>query len=93
MKKFFLGLALGVFLTVCIFFMPYTDPRLRIRIGRILDEDIIYLKNKSIVRGWIVRETPKEILVEVENGTFSLRLSECEGIRKNYLLKYVRELT
>ena len=92
MKKFLLGLVIGVFLTLCVFFTPYADPRLRIRIGRILDEDILFLKNRSIVRGWIVRESPKEILIEFEKGCFSLSPSECKEIKRNYLLKYVREL-
>lgn len=93
MKKFLLGLVLGVFLTTGAFFLPYTDPHFRIRVGRMLDEDIIYLKNGSIVRGWIIKESPKKILVEFDKGTFSLSISECESIKRNYLLKYVRELT
>ena len=93
MKKFFLGFVVGAFLTLSIFFTPYADPRARVRIGRMLDEDILYLKNGSVIRGWIVKESPKEILVEFENGSFALKPSECEEIKRNYLLKYVRELT
>jgi hypothetical protein len=92
MKKFLLGFVIGVFLTVCIYFAPYTDPRFRIEVGRMLDEDIIYLKSGTIVQGRIINETEEEIFIELKEGYFNLSLSQCEKIKRNHLFQYIREL-
>jgi len=92
MKKFLLGFALGAFLMVIIYFAPYVDPRFRVQLGRILDKDIIYLKNGQIIQGWIVIEDSREIYIEVEEGHYYIDVSQCKQIKKNYLLQYIKEL-
>lgn len=92
MKTFLLGLIVGIFLAIIIYYTPGFDPKLRIRLGRLLDKDIIFLKNGNIVRGWIFKESDEEFLVELEKGYFRLPRSECETIEKNYLLQYMQEL-
>ena len=92
MKRIAIGLILGVVLTASIYFAPYTDPRFRATLGRALDKDIIYLENGSVVEGWIMKEAEGEIFIQVEDGHYSLALSECKMVVRNYLLHHAREL-
>ncbi|MBL7071593.1 MAG: hypothetical protein ISS26_05435 [Candidatus Omnitrophica bacterium] len=92
MKKFLIGFIIGIFFTVIIYFAPYVDPRFRVNLGRVLDKDMIYLKNGSVIQGWIIIEDGEEIYVEIKEEYFSISLSQCEQIKRNYLLQYVKEL-
>ncbi len=92
MKKFLLGFAIGVFVMVVVYFAPYVDPRFRVQLGRILDKDMIYLKDGSIMQGWIIVEDSGEIYIEIKEGYYYLPLNQCEQIKRNYLLQYIKEL-
>ena len=92
MKKFLLGFVLGIFLTGCIIFTPYLNPMFRIELKKMLDKDIIYMKDGGIVQGWITNETDNDIFLEIENGYFSLPRSKCKEIKRNFNLQYIREL-
>jgi len=92
MKKFILGFITGIFLAAGIYFFLHQNRLLQIELGRLLDKDTIYLENGTIVKGWIVRESEREILVEVEKGYFTVPRSRCKEIRENALLRYTREL-
>ena len=48
MKTFFLDLLIGLFISVGIYFLPCADPRFRVNVGRLLDEDVIYLEYLDI---------------------------------------------
>jgi len=92
MKKFFLGFLIGAFLMAVIYFAPYVDPRFSVQLGRILDKDMIQLKDGSVIQGWILAEEAGEIYIEIEEGYFNLSLSQCKSIKKNYLMQYIKEL-
>jgi len=92
MKKFLLGLVLGIFVSAVLCFFLYPDLRSRVQMGRMLDRDTIYLKDGSVLHGWIVEENETQIFVEVGKGYFTLPRSQCHNIRRNTFLRYVREL-
>jgi len=92
MKNFILGLFIGIFITVTLYFTPYIDPRFRTKIGHLLDKDIILLKNGNIIKGWILKKQKDKISIEIANGYIVLPYSDCEHIEENYLLKYMKEL-
>ncbi|MBI4707984.1 MAG: hypothetical protein HY761_08680 [Candidatus Omnitrophica bacterium] len=92
MKKFLLGFIVGMFFTGSLYFFLQPDATVRIKMGRLLDRDTLYLKNGDVILGWIVQEEGDKILVEVEKGTFILNRSECKSIQKNTFLRYLREL-
>jgi hypothetical protein len=90
-KNFLLGLMIGLCLASGLYFLRSSDTRLRIDIGRILDQDIVYLKDGSLVRGWVVKESESELLIETEKATFTLPASICKNIEKDVFLKFVRK--
>jgi hypothetical protein len=92
MKKFTFGLITGIILAAVLGFFFHPSPELRIELGRLLDRDTIYLKNGKVVEGWVVKEDNNQIWVELGTGHFILHRAECKAIRKNSLLRYVREL-
>lgn len=92
MLKFLIGCVIGAMLTLTAYVLFPIDPRLQIEVGRLLDRDTLYLNNGHIIEGWIVRENEQDLLVELETGNFSIRRSECNMIRKNTFLRYLRQL-
>ncbi|KPK97908.1 MAG: hypothetical protein AMJ95_06895 [Omnitrophica WOR_2 bacterium SM23_72] len=90
-KKFILGFIVGLFLSFSIYFIRSTDMKLRVDVGRLLDQDIVYLIDGSFVRGWVVREGKDEILVETEKGNFTLPRARCKSIEKDVFLRFVRK--
>jgi len=92
MKKFLLGLIVGFFLTLGLYFILATDTRLHVDVGRLLDEDIIYLKDGGFIRGSVIDEGKEELLIETAKGNFTLPRSSCKDIAKNVLLRYVRQM-
>lgn len=92
MKKFLLGFIIGMFFAGSLYFFLQPDATVRLKVGRLLDRDTLYLKNGDVILGWIVQEEGDKILVEVEKGTFILNRSECKSIQRNTFLRYLREL-
>ncbi len=89
MGKFLLGFMIGVAIggAVCFFLNP--NPTLRIEMGRLLDRDTICLKDNTVINGWIVEKNEKQLVVEMDNGYFTLPLSQCKSISQNTLLNYI----
>jgi len=81
----------GLFLSFGLYFIHFADVKLRVDLGRLLDQDIIYLKDGSLLRGWVVREGRDEILVETERGNFTLPRARCKSIEKDVFLRFVRK--
>jgi len=92
MKRIVLGFILGAFLAATGMFLLYPNPGIRIDIGRMLDEDIVYLKDGTVMRGWVINKTSQNILLEIEGGSLTLPVSKCEVIKENVLLRYTRKL-
>ena len=90
-KKFILGFARGLFLSFCIYFVRFADTKLRVDVGRLLDQDIIYMNDGTIVRGWVVKEIGNEILIETGKGNFTLPYSRFKSIEKDVFLRFVRK--
>jgi len=90
-KKFILGLVIGVFLSFGLYFMRSSDTRLHVDVGRFLDQDIVYLKDGGLIRGWVVDEGGNEILIETGKGTFTLPRSICRRVEKKVFLRFVRK--
>ena len=91
MKKFLVGLVLGLFLASCYYYFYHPDPLFRLKVGRLLDRDTVYLEDGTIVHGWIVKSDENYIWIETESGYFDLPVSRCKIVRKNTLLRYIRE--
>ena len=67
-------------------------PRFRIEIGHLLDKDALYLKDGSIIEGWIIKKGTRSVWIAQEKGYFSLPVAQCELIRENVLMQYIWEL-
>jgi hypothetical protein len=80
----------GLFLSVGLYFARSSDAKLYIDAGRLLDQDMVYLKDGSFIRCWIVDEGGVEILVETEKGSFTLSRSVCKRIEKDVFLRFMR---
>ena len=92
MKKFLLGLIIGIFLSSYSYFFVNLGPRFRVEIGHQLDKDALYLKDGSVVEGWIIKKDKRSVWIAQEKGYFSLPLSQCELIRENVLMQYIWEM-
>ena len=90
-KKFILGFGVGLALSFCIYFVRFADVKLHIDVGRLLDQDIVYMKDGTLLRGWVVKEGAHEILIETEKGNFPLPRSRFKAIEKDVFLKFVRK--
>ena len=62
-----------------------------VKIGRQLDEDIIFLKNGNILRGQILDKRADEIIVETKNGSVTFKTSECLSVHENNFMQYLRK--
>ncbi|MDD5439520.1 MAG: hypothetical protein PHS37_04975 [Candidatus Omnitrophica bacterium] len=91
MKAFVLGFLTAAALIVTSYFCGQPG-FLQVKIGSILDEDIICLKSGSVLRGWIVEERPDNIFFRTEKDFYSLPPENCALIRKNVLSRYFRDL-
>lgn len=92
MKRLLLGVIIGLFLSSYLYFFVDLGPRFRIEIGQMLDKDTLYLKDGSVIDGWIIRNDKRTIWFAQEKGYFTLPVSQCELIRENVLLQYIWEL-
>jgi len=92
MKKFILGFIVGLFASISFYSLFLTNPISRAEIGYFFDKDAVYTKNGNVLHCWIIKENDDEIMVEIDNSYFSLLRKNCVEIRKNYFLKYFREL-
>ena len=92
MKKFIAGFIVGIAFSVALYFSFNPSKGVTVFTGRILDRDTIYLKDGSIVKGWIAKEDNRQIWIETKEGYFTIDRSECQNIQHNTLLLYVREL-
>ncbi len=90
-RKFILGFIVGLFFSFSLYFIRFADMKLRVGVGRVLDQDIVYLKDGSFLRGWVVQEEGDEILVETGKGNFTLPRARCKSIEKDVFLKFVRK--
>jgi hypothetical protein len=79
----------GVFLSAGLYFMRSSDIKLRVDIGRILDQDIVYLIDGSRIKCWVENEGVDEIAVETKEGAFTLPRSLCARIEKDVFLKFI----
>ena len=93
MKKFILGFVAGVFLCAGFYFMRSSDVKLRVEVGRLLDQDVVYMTDGSRMLCWVAREGRDEISVETREGFFTLPRSVCARIEKDVFLKFIRPLT
>ncbi len=82
----------GLFLSVGLYFLHTADTKFRVDTGRMLDQDIIYLKDGTRMKCWVGYEGKDEILVETQEGTFTLPRSVCLHIEKDVFLKFVRKV-
>jgi hypothetical protein len=89
-KKFILGLIIGLVFSAGFYFMRVADTKLHVDVGRMLDQDIIYLADGTRMKCWVAHEGERDILVETKEGTFTLPRSVCLRIEKNVFLKFVR---
>lgn len=90
MKRFLIGVAVGVMLALSVGF--FLNPVMRYYVGSFLDEDIIYLKGGTIIRGWIVQENAEFFFVNTKSDFFSVPRSKCIAVHKNAPLYYMRAL-
>ena len=81
----------GLILSAGLYLLRSSDTKLLIDVGRLLDQDIVYLKDGSLVRGWVLDEGSDEILIETGKGTFTLPRSICKRIEKDVFLRFVRK--
>ena len=89
MKNFIIGLAVGAVLGFAAAFYSNASP---LRMGRLLDQDIFYLKNGDVLRGWLLEKNGDSLLIETAGGSVSLDARDCRGIQENYLAKYVKKV-
>ncbi len=92
MKKLIAGFIAGVILTAATYLLLYPETRLQADFGRLLDRDVFYLEDGRIISGWIVEEDFGKFLVETEGTTLTLHNSDCESIKRDLLLSYIRDL-
>ena len=92
MRRFMLGIILGVFLTGVLFFIVSSNTGLHLWAGRVLDKDKIYLTDGTVIHGWIEEEGRNYLWIGTEKGYYDLDRSKCERIEENYLLRYMRKL-
>ena len=92
MKKFLAGLIAGTFLSITLYFFINPGNSINIHTGEMLDRDTLFLKDGSIIKGLIRNQDGDDILIESDNGLFTIPRSECHTIHENALLLYVREL-
>lgn len=90
MKRFLIGVAVGVILALSVGF--FLNPVMRYYVGSVLDEDIIYLKGGTVIHGWIVQENPGFLFVNTKSDFLSIPRSKCIAVRKNAPLYYMRAL-
>jgi hypothetical protein len=91
MKSFMLGFMSAATLLIGLYFFTQSV-FLPAKLGRALDEDIVYLKSGDIVRGWIKEERGGIIFIETEKAAYSLPREKCNFIYKDVLGRYLREL-
>jgi hypothetical protein len=80
----------GLSLSAGFYFMRSADIKLRVDIGRMLDQDIVYLKDGSRIKCWVGNEGADEVFVETKEGSFTLPRSAYVRIEKDVFLKFVR---
>jgi hypothetical protein len=90
MNKLILGFIIGIFFAAGMYFYYSKDTKLRIDIGRMLDQDVVYLKDGNTFNGWILQEGKDDILIQVEKSTFTVPKSSCVYIKKDILMRYLR---
>lgn len=90
MKRFLVGIAVGIIFTLSAGFL--LNPVMRYYVGSILDEDVVYLKGGTIIRGWIEREEAELFFIRTKSDSFSIPRSKCIAVHKNAPLYYVRTL-
>jgi hypothetical protein len=90
MKKFLMGVIIGVFLMGIANFFLNKDPLMTIELGRFLDKDVVCLKNGKIIEGWISEKNNKEIFIETKDGYFTLPLRNCKYIVENRFFLYLK---
>jgi hypothetical protein len=92
MKKFLAGLIAGIFFSIVLYFFINPSHLLNTHTGEMLDRDTLYLKDGSIMKGWIKGGDNISIIVETGKGFFTIPRAQCRLIQENTLLLYVREL-
>ena len=90
MNKVILGFIIGLLFAAGVYFYSSKDVKLHIDIGRILDQDMVYMKDGSTFNGWILEEGKDDILMQVEKSTFTIPKSSCASIKKNIFMRYLR---
>jgi len=90
MVKVILGFIVGIFFAAGVYFYSSKDVKLHIDIGRILDEDVVYMKDGTTFNGWILEEGKDDILMEVQKSTFTIPRSSCASIKRNIFMRYLR---
>jgi hypothetical protein len=81
-----------MFLMAGIFFFLGPGLGLRVKLGRLLDQDRLYLKTGQVIDGWVIGEDEDRILIEMEGGSFSLPRSQCKKIQRDIFLRYLYKL-
>lgn len=89
MKQFLLGLVAGACLLAGIYFFLTKDQKVRVDIGRLLDLDYIYMKDGSLIKGWLLRRDSQNLLIETAEGSFTLPASACAGVNENVFQQFV----
>lgn len=92
MKKFLFGLILGIFFSTYLYLFINLGPKVHVELGHLLDKDALYLKDGTILEGWIVKKDSRNIWIAQEKGYFSLPAAQCKMIQENVLLQYIWEL-
>jgi hypothetical protein len=82
----------GSLISAGLYFYWSSDTKLHVEVGRFLDEDRVYLKNGDSLKCWVVKESPKEIVIETKTGTFTVSRFSCKSIDKDIYLRYIRQL-
>lgn len=91
MKNFVLGFVAALVVMISAYFL-FQGVIPMAEVGRIMDEDVIYLKSGDIVHGWIIDERPGEIFIETKDGFYTLPKNNCLAVKKNVVGRYLRDL-
>ena len=87
MRKLILGFILAIFLA-CLYFIFYPDSELRPQLMRLLDYDILYLKNGGIIQETVFFSHAN--VVTIGKGLYEQ--SDGTRIEEDVFLRYLRDL-
>lgn len=91
MRKIILCVVIGIFVLGTLFFL--FNPTLHTNLMRLLNQDILYLEDGDIVRGWIWDERGGIIVGETKREEiFIFSDKEYTHIERNKFLRLLREL-